>query len=198
MQTTTLSFENMHNHGLLFSELLRARQENFKVEQTWNQIESVGMEFDQYDTPLATWIAVHENGKILAGIRLTPTTTQCGIYSYMIRDAQRGLLDDIPESLLATDAPVAPDVFEVSRFFVADHITHSSRPNRAEIEARLMLALLDKCSEMNVSSVIGFGTAAMTRWMRSFGHNVAEAGPAVKIDGVDKQCHKMELAEHIH
>ena len=31
MQTTTLSFENIHNHGELFANLLRARRQSFIV-----------------------------------------------------------------------------------------------------------------------------------------------------------------------
>ena len=52
----------------------------------------MGMEFDQYDTPRAAGSPSTTRGEVLAGIRLTPTTARCGIYSYMIRDAQRGLL----------------------------------------------------------------------------------------------------------
>jgi N-acyl-L-homoserine lactone synthetase len=91
MQTTTLSFANMHNHGELFANMLRARRELFIVHNKWNLPEALGMEYDQYDTPASRWVVVHdETGKVLAGNRLTPTTHGCGIYSYMIRDAQRG------------------------------------------------------------------------------------------------------------
>ena len=42
---------------------------------------------------LSIIVAVHEYGQVLGGLRMTPTTARCGIYSYMIRDAQRGLLE---------------------------------------------------------------------------------------------------------
>ncbi len=93
MQTTTLSFRNMHVHGELFTDILRARRESFIVQRKWDLPEVDGMEFDQYDTPQSRWIAVHHLGDVLAGIRLTPTTARCGIYTYMIRDAQLGLLE---------------------------------------------------------------------------------------------------------
>ena len=93
MQTTTLSFANIHNHGELFANMLRARRELFIVHNKWDLPEALGMEYDQYDTPASRWVVVHDEfGRVLAGNRLTPTTTRCGIYSYMIRDAQRGLL----------------------------------------------------------------------------------------------------------
>lgn len=122
MQVTTLSFTNMHNHGELFSNVLRARHETFIQQAQWVLPEADGMEFDQYDTPASRWVAVHEFGQVLAGVRLTPTTAQCGIYSYMIRDAQRGLLDSIPQDLLYDEAPVAEHVWESSRIFVSSRV----------------------------------------------------------------------------
>ncbi|MDZ4096600.1 MAG: acyl-homoserine-lactone synthase, partial [Paracoccaceae bacterium] len=120
MQTTMLSFANIHNHGELFANMLRARRELFIVHNKWKLPEAMGMEFDQYDTPASRWVVVHDElGRVLAGNRLTPTTAQCGIYSYMIRDAQRGLLDTIPAHLLYDEAPVNETIWESSRLFVA-------------------------------------------------------------------------------
>ncbi|HHI70120.1 MAG TPA: N-acyl-L-homoserine lactone synthetase, partial [Rhodobacteraceae bacterium] len=88
MQTTTLSFENIHQNGELFANMFRARRELFIVQNKWDLPEALGMEYDQYDTPASRWVVVHDDlGKVLAGNRLTPTTARCGIYSYMIRDA---------------------------------------------------------------------------------------------------------------
>ncbi|MEO0359098.1 MAG: N-acyl-L-homoserine lactone synthetase, partial [Pseudomonadota bacterium] len=36
METTTLSFANMHNHGALYSNLLRARRESFIDRNSWD------------------------------------------------------------------------------------------------------------------------------------------------------------------
>ena len=74
MQVTTLSFENMHNHGELFANMLRARHQTFIVQNRWDLPEANGMEFDQYDTPASRWVTVHDNGHVMAGVRLTPTT----------------------------------------------------------------------------------------------------------------------------
>ena len=119
MQTTTLSFANMHSHGELFANLMRARRESFIVERKWDLPEAMGMEYDQYDTPASRWIAVHDGMDVLAGVRLSPTTMKCGIYTYMIRDAQRGLLPSIPADLLEMEAPVDQSVWECTRAFVS-------------------------------------------------------------------------------
>ena len=139
MQTTTLSFANLHNHGELFANMLRARRELFIVHNKWNLPEAMGMEYDQYDTPASRWVVVHDElGRVLAGNRLTPTTTRCGMYSYMIRDAQRGLLETIPADLLYEEAPQADHIWESSRLFVAHDVPASQR--RA-VHARLILEL---------------------------------------------------------
>ncbi len=36
MLTTTLSFENFHNHGELFVNLLKARKQSFIVQNKWD------------------------------------------------------------------------------------------------------------------------------------------------------------------
>ena len=127
MQTTTLSFANMHNHGELLANLFRARRQTFIVQNQWDLPEAMGMEYDQYDNPSSRWIAVHERGQVLAGIRLTPTTARCGVYSYMIRDAQKGLLEMIPDDLLYEAAPVDVNIWESSRVFVSHDTPMSIR-----------------------------------------------------------------------
>ena len=43
MLTTTLSFDNLHNHGEFFANMLRARRELFIVHNKWNLPEAMGM-----------------------------------------------------------------------------------------------------------------------------------------------------------
>ncbi len=63
MQTTTLSFENLHNHGELFANMFRAQRDLFIGLNKSDLPEALGMEFVQYDTPASRWVVVHdENG----------------------------------------------------------------------------------------------------------------------------------------
>lgn len=185
MQSTTLSFTNIHNHGELFTNLLRARHESFIVERRWDLPETEGMEFDQYDTPESRWIAIHEGGQVLGGFRLTPTTARCGMYSYMIKDAQRGLLDTIPEGLLYDDAPAAPHIFEFSRFFKSSHLTARMR---AVVQMKLLKALLETRDTLGVCSVIGIGSPNWERWMKRIGLHIENVGPVVDIEGKENRC----------
>ena len=195
MQTTTLSFENMHNHGELFANLLRARRQSFIVQNKWDLPEANGMEYDQYDTPASRWVAVHELGRILAGIRLTPTTARCGIYSYMIRDAQLGLLDSIPQDLLYDDAPVSPHIWETSRVFVAHDVPASQR---AEVHAELSAEMCRAAREVGAAQLLGLIPAIWARFARRNGLEAEPAGRVMKIDGHSNQCVLFHMSKNLH
>lgn len=195
MQTTTLSFDNIHTHGVLFTNVLRARRQSFIVQKKWDLPEADGMEFDQYDTPQSRWIAVHEAGQVLAGIRLTPTTARCGIYSYMIRDAQLGLLGSIPDTLLYGAAPVSPLVWETSRVFIARDVPAHLR---SRVQRDLMTEMADAARGLGANRLLGLCPAVWGRWMGRIGFRTEAAGPVMLIDGVPNQCISMECPKVLH
>lgn len=190
MQTTTLSFFNMHEHGQLLVNLLRARRESFIVKNSWDLPQAEGLEYDQYDTPASRWIAVHEGDEVLAGIRLTSTTAKCGIYSYMIRDAQKGILDTIPSNLLDFEAPVDPDVWESSRVFVTNAVPAK---DRTRVQALMMQGMIDAAIELGAKRVIGLVPAVWSRWISRLGLKAEPAGPVLDIDGWKTQVALMHL-----
>lgn len=196
MQTTTLSFANMHNHGELFANMLRARRELFIVHNKWNLPEAMGMEYDQYDTPASRWVVVHDDdGKVLAGNRLTPTTHACGIYSYMIRDAQRGLLETIPANLLYDPAPMAGYIWESSRLFVA-HDTPASI--RRRVHAQLIAQLGDTVRSLGATHCLTLLAATWPRWADRVGVKMRAMGPVLLIDGIENQVVEMDFSPPAH
>ncbi len=196
MQTTTLSFENLHNHGELFANMLRARRELFIVHNKWDLPEALGMEYDQYDTPASRWVVVHDEfGRVLAGNRLTPTTARCGIYSYMIRDAQRGLLDTIPANLLYGEAPVAETLWESSRLFVA---LDTPAAIRRTVHARLISELAKASRLLGATSCLTLLAANWPRWAGRVGVDMTAMGPVLEIDGIDNQVVSMDFSSNLH
>lgn len=196
MQTTTLSFANIHNHGELFANMLRARRELFIVHNKWNLPEAMGMEYDQYDTPASRWVVVHdEMGRVLAGNRLTPTTTKCGIYTYMIRDAQRGLLETIPETLLYKEAPVAENVWESSRLFVAHDVPMNMR--RA-VHAKLVSELGAAARRLGATHCLTLVNANWPRWAGRVGLDMTAMGPVMEIESVHNQVVSMDFTKALH
>jgi N-acyl-L-homoserine lactone synthetase len=196
MQTTTLSFANLHNHGELFANMLRARRELFIVRNKWNLPEALGMEYDQYDTPASRWVVVHdETGRVLAGNRLTPTTARCGIYSYMIRDAQRGLLDTIPQHLLWEEAPVAEHIWESSRLFVSPDVPAAIR---RRVHAQLIAQLGTTVRSLGASHCLTLLAATWPRWADRVGVRMKAMGPVMTIDGIDNQVVMMDFTASLH
>lgn len=195
MHTTTVSFGNMHNHGDLLVKILKARRQTFIVDHKWDLPETEGMEYDQYDTPASRWIAVHEDGKVLAGIRLTPTTAKCGMYSYMIRDAQKGMLDTIPKNLLSFDAPVDAKVWESSRVFIDKDIPAKKRRS---VQMRLMMELIKAAKDLGAEKLLGLVPALWPRWIGRLGLHAEPAGPVMFMDDMDVQVAIMDLNEAVH
>lgn len=195
MLTTTLSFDNLHTYGDLFTTLFRARTQSLFLEKKWDFPETDGMEYDQYDTPASRWIAVHENGKVLAGVRLTPTTAECGVYSYMIRDAQRGLLDALPSNLLDYEAPVASYIWEASRVFISNDVPER---RRARVQASLIAEMTSAARTLGASQIIGLMPAQWARWTEYLGLDVEVVGPEIEVDGALTKVGVLKLALSMH
>ena len=197
MQATTLSFANMHNHGELFANILRARRESFIVRNRWELPETMGMEFDQYDTPVSRWVAVHDDatGQVMAGVRLTPTTARCGIYSYMIRDAQRGLLSSIPQDLLFDEAPVDATTWEVTRGFIAaDTPAHL----RLKVRSSLVMQMARTAREEGIRTMLALLPSNWNRWHARCKLDMQAAGRNMDMGGIDYQAVWINFASQMH
>ena len=195
MISTTLSFENLHAHGELFANVFRARRQSFIVQQNWDLPESLGMEFDQYDTPASRWIAVHDHGEVLGGMRLTPTTAHCGIYSYMIRDAQRGMINTIPHNLLYEQAPVAANIWESTRVFVSHKAPMSIR---RRIHGMMVLEMIKAARENGASGIIALTAGNWERWYGRCGLSARAMGPMLTIDDAEFQCVMIDVNPMAH
>ena len=195
MEVTTLSYENLHHHGELFANMFRARHRAFIQQNKWDLPEANGMEFDQYDTPASRWLAVHHNGEVLAGIRLTPTTHRCGIYTYMIRDAQKGLLESIPTNLLFTPAPVAAHIWESSRVFISDTVPANMR---LRVQMQLRHEMVVTARALGATSVLGLIPESSRRLGRRVGLECEPAGPILDFDGIDCVCVTINMAAKMH
>lgn len=195
MEMTTLSFNNFHHYGTLFSNMLRARHRTFIEEKGWDIPSEEDMEFDQYDTAQSRWVCVHDNDRVLAGVRLTPTTAKCGIYSYMVRDAQRGLLDAIPANLLDDTAPVADHIWDANRLFVAEGI---STEIRREVQLSLMGHMVRSARDLGASTLLGLLPIGIPRLGRRLGIDMEAGGPVMKIGGVAHRCYFVSMASKMH
>lgn len=178
--TTILSVTNIHRFGDLFVKHLKARRDVFIVQKGWQLPETDGMEFDQYDTPLARWIVVHDRGTVLAGVRIAPTTAVCGNHSYMLRDAQLGLLPGLPFDMLYEEAPVNDETWEATRLFVTEAVPAKKR---AEVQHILMKGMAAAAQSVGATQVIGIVPAVFRRWLKRIGMKAVAVGPVMEVDG---------------
>lgn len=191
IRATTLSFLNMHEHGELFVNFLRARRQIFIDEKGWDLPHVDGMEFDQYDTPRARWIILHEYGEVLGGVRLMPTTSTCAQYSYMLRDAQLGLLPNIPQDVLFFKAPVRNDIWEATRLFLTNSVPSH---RRIAVQRILMNQMAGAAFAMGASHVLGIVPATFSRWMTRLRlMSAVPVGPVQNIDGDRTQAALMNV-----
>lgn len=178
--TTILSITNIHRYGDLFVKYLKARRDVFIVQKGWQLPETEGMEFDQYDTPLARWVVVHDRGTVLAGIRIAPTTAVCGNHTYMLRDAQLGILSGLPFNMLYEDAPVNDETWEATRLFVTEAVPAKKR---AEVQQVLMNGMAAAAQSVGATQVIGIVPAVFRRWLKRIGMKAVAVGPVMEVDG---------------
>ena len=196
MLATTLSFANIHNHGELFANILRARRESFIVRNNWDLPQTMGMEYDQYDTPASRWLAVHDSdGRVLAGVRLTPTTARCGIYSYMIRDAQQGHLETIPQDLLFEEAPVDGHTWEVTRGFITQDLPAALRQR---VRVKLVHQMLRTARQEQIGRMIALLPSNWSRWAGRCHLTMDAAGRNMNMGGIDYQAVWIGFARQMH
>lgn len=196
MEVTTLSYQNLHIHGQLFANMFRARHRTFIQHAKWDLPQADGMEFDQYDTPASRWVAVHQHGEVMAGVRLTPTTHRCGIYSYMIRDAQLGLLDTIPQNLLNFEAPVDPNIWESSRVFVSDAVPAS---DRLRVQMQLIHEMVVSARKLGATTLLGIIPENSPRLARRVGLDCVPVGPVMPFEGgLNSVCVSISMATKLH
>ncbi len=184
LRATAAGFATMHEYGDLVVRYLKARHAIFIDRLRWNVPQTEGMEFDQYDTPQCRWIVVHEFGEVVAGVRLLPTTAACGLYTYMLRDAQLGLLQDIPTDVLFFTAPVDPVVWEASRFFITERVPAA---RRAEVQKLLFERMAVTARDLGAQHIIGIVPAIWARWSRRLGAEATPVGAKFSIDGTWSQ-----------
>lgn len=181
MRALSISFANMHSHSDSYQRLLRVRGIHGDAERGILGQAPIDLGIDQYDTPQARWLAIQsEDGEILAGLRLMPTNARCGAYSYFLRDAQKGLLPEVPKTVLTGLAPVLADTWEASHGFIRNV---SATGLTQEVCKRLYALLLQTSREERIVRVLGLLSKPWQRWARHNELSVTPFGPSTFIRG---------------
>jgi len=190
-RAAVISVQNAHLHGELYGDFLKARKRVFIDQKLWKLPQTDGMEFDQYDTPQSRAIVLHEYGEVVAGIRILPTQARCGCYSYMLRDAQLGIIDEIPQHILYERAPVANHVWEATRLFISPDVPSK---RRLLVQSLLMNEMAKAAVNEGATHVIGIVPYVFKRWLVRLGMSALPVGPKIVFDGDNSQAAIMHVA----
>ena len=110
----------------LLVDCLRLRQEVFISQLGWNLYERLGCEFDQYDTPASLHIAALKGRELVGCMRIMPTNSDQSGITYMILDAHRGKIPNLPAEILNEEV-VSPHVWEASRLAISSTVDPKDR-----------------------------------------------------------------------
>ncbi len=196
MQGTTLSFANLHQHGELFAKVLRTRKETRDIDGFRLLGEPTDLDYDQYDTPQSRWIAVHSAlGDVMAAVRLTPTTACCGIYSYLVRDAQNGLLEDVPKDLIYGTPPVSENIWEVTRGYIRPGLVDVLRD---EVELELARQIRATARAEGISYFLALLPVQWGTWADRCAFETTDAGPQRGLYGQACRCFWIDTQGELH
>ena len=114
MEQITFNLASAFQHGTAWYDFLRLRKTHFVDALGWDVPHDHEVEMDQYDTPQAWYSCVKLDGRLIGGARVMPTSAKWGNTGYMLGDAYKGLLPDIPQSALPQMIET-PQVWECTR-----------------------------------------------------------------------------------
>lgn len=170
---TINSDQNLEQYHLV-ARFCEMRRRTFSEQKKWDLDLFGDFEFDQYDSPEATYILAVQDGEILAGARLMPTSiTRSGnIYTYMIYDAHNGLLPGMPSGLCYETPPRSDDIWELTRLA-------SPEPKAA---VPVIKAAIEYLASRSVKRCLYLGPKSFKRYARMLGYETNFVGPEVGND----------------
>ena len=174
MHNVTFDFSSFHNYGTAFYDYLGLRKQVFVDQLDWGIPHDGMVEMDQYDTPQARYSVVLKGGRVVGGAREMPTTASWGPHTYMLRDAHRGLLAEIPADVMPEDI-VSPQVWECTRLVISDSLR--SHRERAECLSLIVDGLVAMARGAGASQLICLSSLALMRALRQVGYEVSRIGP---------------------
>jgi acyl homoserine lactone synthase len=173
MRTVAVTWESIHLHGQAWVSHHRLRYKMFVERQNWGVPNYRQMEYDEFDTPAATYIlAVDDDNRALGTTRLVPTTRP-----YMIKS----LWPDLAQ----IELPQSETIWEASRFGCDRDIDSITR-------RRVVAHLILGCQEFGVANGISRYLGVMPIWV--FKYVIAASGCPVTYIGPRLQQYGHEIA----
>lgn len=172
MKNITFNLSDMHLHGPAFFQFLGLRKRFFVDGLGWDIPHDERVEMDQYDNPSAYYSLVMRDGLVIGGARAMPTTASWGPHTYMLRDAAKGMLADIPGDEMDPDL-ATPQIWEITRFVIEDALCAAER-------SRCLTLVLDGlvriAQEHGGVELMSLSPVPMVRALRQLGYPAKRVG----------------------
>lgn len=179
MHNITFDFLGQHRHGTAFHEYLRLRKAFFVDGLGWDIPHNEEVEMDQYDNPCAHYSLVIDRGEVVGGARTMATDTKWGRYTYMLRDALHGDLDQIPVGAMPSDIATS-EVWECTRLVVSDRLANHS--SRAQCLSMIVGGLVDIANDRGGVELVSLSPLPLMRALRQIGFAVSQLGAPYQSD----------------
>lgn len=190
MENITFTLADMHLHGTAFYEYLGLRKRFFVDNLGWNIPHDDSVEMDQYDNPKASYSIVVQDGTVIGGARIMPTTSTWGTHTYMLRDAVQGKLIDIPPSVLGKDI-VKEDLWECTRLVMCDSVrTHAER---SQCLSLIVDGLIDVSAAKGAKRLMCLSTLTLMRALRQLGYDAERIGEPYLNEGDGRRYAVLEM-----
>jgi len=176
MRTIAITWENAHKFGEAWASHHQLRYRMFVARQRWNVPHYRQMEYDEFDTPAATYIlVVDDHNRSLGTARLIPTTRP-----YMVEALW-------PHLVRGDELPHSSAIWEASRFGCDRDLTAANR-------RRVIAQLIHGCQEFGIQNGINRYLGVMPVWVfqhviAAHGCPVTPLGPRSELNG-----HEIEAA----
>ena len=180
MKGITFNFTQLHNHGSAFFEFLALRKLFFVDELEWDIPHDESVEMDQYDNPTAWYSIVVEDGKVIGGARAMATTAKWGEHTYMLRDAIKGKLIDIPERIMDEDVKSSL-VWECTRLVISDGV--DTQVERSQCLKLIVDGLIGIAANEGARELMSLSPIALTRALRQLGFGARRIGAPYLNEG---------------
>lgn len=170
METCIIKTEDRGAFHDIWLDHHRLRNEIFVDRLGWKVSSHSGLEFDAYDTPVATYVVtITETGRVCAVTRLLPTT-----HPYMVRD----LWPDWHQGPL----PKSDHIWEASRFGCCASLNSKDRKRAI---AQLLSAIYRFGQQNEIESyLMVMPHFIFERIIKPLGYNVTYMGEARVIEGL--------------
>lgn len=179
MYNITFSFHDLGRHGDAFVQFMHLRKQFFVDALHWDVPNDGQLEMDQYDNPTAVYSLVLQGNRLIGGARMTPTDATWGPHSYMLRDAQLGLLPGIPANLLPNEIRSGA-VWECTRLVLDDNVTDGL--DRRECLSLIVRGLADQARLRGGTELMSLSPVTLMRSLRQLGFGARRLSAPYKND----------------